>query len=186
MTGYIPCMRLPDPIPCLLKFLPMPLLPLLLLAGCKGQAASDFWEAMGMLFMGLMVLAAIAMILQLIVMLFMVLMLMAELAVFIMNFYRPTRNTVVAGAVFGALHVFSGVSGAALGVAMMFEQRAQEEAYPATEWAQDGAEMGSASSQDTVLMGLLGCAVSLGLAGAMFGSSVYGNARLKESAPLDR
>ena len=161
-------------------------LPLLLLAGCKGQAASDFWEAMGMLFMGLMVLAAIAMILQLIVMVFTLLMLMAELAVFIMNFYRPTRNTVVAGAVFGVLHVFGGVSSAALGAAMMFEQQAQQEAYQATQWAPDGAASGGPDGQDTVLMGLLGFAVSLGFAGAMFGSSVYGNARLKESAPLDR
>ena len=160
--------------------------PLLLLAGCKGQAASDFWEAMGLLFMGLMVLAAIALILQLIVTLFVLLMLMAELAVFIMNFYRPTRNTVVAGAVFGAFHVFGGLSGAALGVAKMFAQQASAGAYPATEWAPDGASAGAATAEDTALIWLLGCAVSLGLAGAMFGSSVYGNARLKESVPLDR
>ncbi len=46
-------MRLPSPNSCGLNPLLMPLL-LLLSVGCEGQGASDFWEVMGMLFVGLL------------------------------------------------------------------------------------------------------------------------------------
>ncbi len=97
--------------------------------------------------------------------LFILLIFVGELTIFIKNFYRPTQNTVIAGVLFGAIHIFSGTSGATLGVAIALREGAS-----------------GTSVEEIVLMGVLWYTASLGFAGVMFGSSVYGNARLKDSA----
>lgn len=92
---------------------------MLLLAGCDGKAAEEFWQTMGMIAVGLVILGIMAAILQAILAICSLLYLVAELVVVVVNIAKPRPVSVVAGLLMGGLNVLSSL--ATMGAMALYE-----------------------------------------------------------------